>query len=579
MDQFLTVENFKVCKAVLQVYMQDKYGFDVSARVPTDALNPLLYKVMREVQETYRDSVRDVKDANNIALNMVKDRLLKQFASGSAGAGSAGNVKPVQMQSLERDASVFGNRPMSDSMQIRSEPVTSLRDDSAKDVLMQTYEALMQQRKPASEPTPVPPSGATSQRVDPMPSTEFAKKITELERSRDDVFKAAQDTQRPTIADDPAALYRSTAAGPSAALADDRLPPSKASSGIISQQKKPPEMPLRDYIDFNQESQIPFQQALHKKLEITRYITLNAAERQWALDPMRYRFSAAYLNALVQYRNVTCIEFTRLIIPLEIKENASITNIPKPHYQHRLDFAYPYLLLSIPELDNVYAGQVKAQAAFVYDTNYCSINGRGYLVLSPMQKEKLEFWTTPLASLPRLTVSILKPNGQLFNQSKDQHTLQMVAYEAFNSTYLKIVLTRYHDKNEFYQGDTIFIRDYVMTPPTVGGTVSNGYYQQMMQFINRPEGHEILEIGQPNEFGFYRNFSIQAPGAFDNTIGKYVQDAATIEALSEYNTSCGLLSENFQNGRVLNASLQPIVSMKITTVAGDAASVLNVQTV
>lgn len=584
MDQFLTVDNFKMCKAVLQIYMQDKYSFDVS-RVPIEALNPLIYQVMREVQSTYRDSVRDVKDANNIALNMVKERLLTRYASNTAAPTNAVNaqpaVKPLQVQPLERDASLFGNRPMPESLHLRSEPVTHKADDG--DAMMQTYESIMQQRKPVADP----PGGAstpsgTNQRVDPMPSTEFAKKITELERSRDDVFKAAQDTTRPLIPDDPAALYRTPTADAAAAASGASSTSGAAvfpgKSAQATQKELQAQLPLRDYVQFNQESLIPYQPHVHPKLEIKQYITINAGNRDWTLDPFRYRFNTAYLNSLVNYRNITSIEFTRLIIPLEIKDIPSITHVPKPHYQHRLDFAYPYLLLSIPELDNVYAGYVKAQTAFVYDNNYCSYNGRGFLVLSPMQGETLEFHTNPLASLPRMTVSILKPSGQLFNQSKDLHTVQMVVYENFNTTYLKIVMTRFYDKNEFYQGDTVYIRGFTLVPPTEA-TVSPGLYEKINVFINRPEGHEILEIGQPNEYGFYKNFSIQAPGTYDNTLGKFVQDAPALTAVSEYNTTCGLLGDGHANGTILNASLQPILSMTIRSKVGDAASVLQSQTV
>lgn len=582
MDQFLTVENFKMCKAVLQIYMQDKYGFDVS-RVPIDALNPLIYQVMREVQNNYRDSIRDIKDANNIALNIVKERLLGKYGQGTASkAAPSPATKPLQVQPLERDASLFGNRPMPDSLHLRSEPVTHKADDGQ--TMMQTYESIMQQRKPVADP----PGGAsapsgTNQRVDPMPSTEFAKKITELERSRDDVFKAAQDTARPLIPDDPAALYRMNNASAADAASGSGSTGSGAAvfpgkSAQATQKELQAQLPLRDYVQFNQESLIPYQSNVHPKLEIKHYITINAGNRDWTLDPFRYRFNTAYLNNMVNYRNITSIEFTRLIIPLEIKETPSVTHVPKPHYQHRLDFAYPYLLLSIPELDNVYAGYVKAQTAFVYDNNYCSYNGRGFLVLSPMQGEKLEFRTNPLASLPRMTVSILKPSGQLFNQSKDLHTVQMVVYENFNTTYLKIVMTRFYDKNEFYQGDTVYIRGFTMVPPT-GATVSPGLYDKINVFINRPEGHEILEIGQPNEYGFYKNFSIQAPGAYDNTLGKFVQDAAALTAVTEYNTTCGLLGDGHANGTILNASLQPILSMTIRSLVGDAASVLQSQTV
>lgn len=544
-----------MCRAILQLYMQDKHAFDI-AQVPADTLNQQLYQRMRDVFTTQRNSIRDVKDANNIVLNLMKDNLLKQYKPKPVVrkqvATEAGNV-------LDRDAVLFGNRPIQET-QIKPVPL-SLRADE-NDALMQSFESIVQQRGSASASAPVAPTG-TNQKIDPMPSTEFVKKITELERTRDDFFKTAQDTQRPAVADDPAALYRSAT----------------AESVVVGKTPQAIQQPLRDYNNFNQDSLIPLRKGVHQSMLVTHYLTINASERQWNLEPLRYRFSASYLNALVNYRNIVQLQFTSLIIPLEIKESRSITNIPKMHYQHGFDFAYPYLMLSVPELDNVYEGMmVKAQTLFIYDTNYCSVNGRGYLILKPMQEETLEYHPTPLGSLPKMTLNIMKPNGMLFNQSKDSHTVQMVVYEAFNSTYLKVVLTRYFDKNEFYQGDTIMIRGYTITP-SAGSTVNASFYDKINQFINRPEGHEVLEIGQPNEYGFYKNFSIQAFGVFDNTLGRFVPDTASIASITEFNETCGLLSENYQNGSVLNASLQPIVSMKIKTLAGDPSTILNVQTV
>jgi hypothetical protein len=605
-NAFLTVDNFKVCKAILQLYMQDKYAFDITTRLPEDGLNKLLYQVMREVHVTATAQQRSKKEANNLALNVIKDRLVVQY--GLATAQAQQQAGKLQMQTLDRETSVFGARPLPDGTALQAEPA-SVRGDEG-DKLLQTYDALVQQRLPPAQAQAAAAAAQqqVNQKVDPpLPAGEFAKRMAELERMRGSeaaaaaaaVASAATAAQQatPLAQPDPAALFRLTqgvaqqppalpggVAGNAAAAAapthNSMMP------AVVGKTLPPVAAPLRDYQNFNQDA-LAAPLPLPSRRTVTRYLTINAADRNWVQDPLRFQFSAGYLvqNGWADYKNICAIEFTRLILPLEIKEARTITNVPKQNFQHGFDFAYPYVVLSIPELDAVCDGlgtRLKAQALFVMSGDYCSSNGRGYLLLDPMQKEQILYTPTPLAALPRLTVRILKPNGALFNQSRDHHAVQLVAYDSFNATYLKVVLTRYYDKNEFYQGDFVLLRGYAAafaagdpaaTPAAVAALAG------LVVFLNRLEGHEILEIGQPNEYGFYNSFSIQAPGAFDALSGRYEPDAAALAALSEFNTGCGLLAPGSQNGVVLNASLQPVVSMQVRTLEGDAASVLQVSAV
>ena len=58
---------------------------------------------------------------------------------------------------------------------------------------------------------------------------------------------------------------------------------------------------------------------------------------------------------------------------------------------------------------------------FVYQRHFKSANGRGYVVMQPMQDEIKEFHPTPLSSLNNLSLSIRRPNGTLVNDSRDDY--------------------------------------------------------------------------------------------------------------------------------------------------------------
>jgi hypothetical protein len=263
----------------------------------------------------------------------------------------------------------------------------------------------------------------------------------------------------------------------------------------------------------------------------------------------------------------------RVVIPEEIVEKTSVTNQSlKPFFNHDFNFAYPYLILRIDEFNDVYDGTNdtvrKGFSKLIYEQSYKAPNGRGYIILKPIQKEKKKFYPTPLSSIGKLSISLLKPNGDVLNTSSDSYKLFKVEYEQFNSHYLKIVTDVYFDKNEFFVGDEVLLQGHNMT---VLNNMNDFDVQKFNEFINRKEGHEIKQIGGANDSGFYRSFYIQAPGYFDRVNGQYVLDSGLINNLNEYNSQIDFCDPNTPtNGRVLNNSLQHTISLKLDTIVDDA---------
>jgi hypothetical protein len=277
---------------------------------------------------------------------------------------------------------------------------------------------------------------------------------------------------------------------------------------------------------------------------------------------------AADVDANIQtnFKNIHSIQVSKVIIPLDILlENTQSVGLGnKVLFNNNFNLNFPYVLLQIDEFKDMYEGTDdvirKSFCQLVFENSYQSGNGRGYVVLAPVQHEKKVFLPTALSTLPSLNISLLRPNGELINKSQDGYTILKVEYEPFNSTYLKVVTNKFFDKNEFFKGDTILIRKYNLFKITEGQDA--GHIQAFNDFLNRESGHEVTEIGDANDNGYYRTFYIRAPGQFNEDSGAYDIEQNQIDQVVLFNTNFELCDAPM-NGFILNISLQNSISMKI----------------
>lgn len=137
--------------------------------------------------------------------------------------------------------------------------------------------------------------------------------------------------------------------------------------------------------------------------------------------------------------------------------------------------------------------------------------------------------------------------------------------------YIQVILDKYFDKNEFYIGDQIIISGFKITRPKDSTThLYDMDFNGMQAFINRPEGHDIVQISEANSNGFYKSFYILAPGELDQQQGKLIINKQFVDALREYNTLTTIINTN-KNGSVINMSLQVTISMTISTNVGNTS--------
>lgn len=290
------------------------------------------------------------------------------------------------------------------------------------------------------------------------------------------------------------------------------------------------------------------------KRTVRKYLLVNGYDRQWASHPYRFHFSVSLANVDSGFRDIRTISATHLVIPREIVEEKSITNVTKTRFEHSFGLQYPYLILKVAEFQSVYKSTNSASrsafAHFVYHEHYTGPNGRGYIHLKPMQNEALTFTVNTLANLEQLDIAVQRPSGALLNDSRDEmkvlslHHLNIVN---LGQHLILVTIKDFFDRNEYFVGDTV--RFTGLSSSSAG----------LDSFINRESGHEIIESGTPNTNGYTNSFYIRVPGTLNKATGIFEMDTTLTNLLSGgYNDP-----QNNPIAIVINASLQVSVSFEI----------------
>jgi signal peptidase I len=549
---FLSVENMKLCQNVLGKYILDQYDFDVRSDGSKTNIKKLLYDVMQDVQLQYGNTPDiTLKDMNNITLNITRDYYTTNYKLTKQN-------KKTTVQTLERDHNVYGPRVLNYE-QIK--PVSQTRTENVNRAF-ETVENLRRSEQQNSLPFPDEIKPVMESAYEP---DEFMRRVSELEKKRDDIeIKDLTAVQGNRLQQD-------------SQIAAQSSHNPKQMYQITTEQNQHAERQRKSLEDTNRsvsrmESIAP---PISQQILLDKFLSINGFDRNWTVDKNRFDFKVDFSfgeNSIQnRYRNIKSIKAARVIIPMEISEERTIVNTPKTFYNHEFGLSYPYLMLYVDEFGDVYDGtNDSARRCFcqlVFDKCYKSPNGRGYIILNTIQGEQKIFHPTPLSSLSRLTLSIRRPNGELLNMSKDDYNIFKIEYDLYNKQYLKIVTHKYFDRNEFYKGDTVLMKDYKIE--NVDPNMSDEAIWKFNAFMNRKEGHEIIEMGQPNENGFFRNFFIYGPGEFDTKCGIYTLDSEQIANLNTYNDSINFGTWTGTNGSLLNTSLQFSIAFKLQVVATD----------
>lgn len=560
---FYSKENMKLLIDICHDYMREKHNIDISQLTDIKSHKRLVYDTMNEIYEKNRDLPHS--QLNVFVLTFLKEHYVRR-------AEEIKITRKPNTSLLTREADLYGDRPLSMNV-----PPEASKKVGINEPLQRPLDRLISERElDYKNDVTRPDISKLGKQIKELPeeSGNFMKKLDMLQAERDAIFiennsvvmtRMADDNAVQQINDvinhDPKALFASMAEANSAA----KLKQLEYEKNLFNQP-----------IDTSQTYINP---RVRSTTIVKKYLSINSIDRDWSLEPLRFRYSINSMGSTndfqSRYRNIQELSVGRVVIPEEVIDKTGLSNLNsiKTVYNYDFNFAYPYLILQIDEITDVYDGTNddvrRGFCNLIYEQSYRAPNGRGYIILKPMQKEKKVFYPAPLTSFSRLSISLLRPNGALVNDSSDNYKLFKVEYEQFNVQYLKIVTNVYFDKNEFYIGDEVVIKNHVMIANEAG--MSDVFIRRFNEFINRRQGHEIKQIGSANDDGFFRSFYIQAPGVFDKVQGKFIIDDDVINTLNTYNGQINFCDPTIgTNGILLNMSLQNTIGLKMGLVVDDA---------
>ncbi len=343
--------------------------------------------------------------------------------------------------------------------------------------------------------------------------------------------------------------------------------------------------------------------------DVPHYIVVSSEDRQWENDvENRYKFLVHFKPTSSQsgvgidelYRNVVSVEVVKVIFPHDR------LSVPFDNRIYLDLQSYPFLVMDIEELDGVFRGSNNtindAFALLLFDKAYDSevlthdqIHRvmsttdqiekkfdrqfkRGFMSFCPFLFEKKKYPNTPLASLNRMTIRFYRPDGQPISLENDHLSIEQISYVdnpadielietpgfplTTDGKYIEIVTGKWFSNRTYRVGDLIKIKNIKLSNHVINNDA------RFEQFINRPEGHIIINLeledsGPNNNKGCIRKLYISPPGDIDYKTG-------TLDPGSYYepSTTNPVLLETLENGSkgvLINSSMQVHITFKIVT--------------
>lgn len=343
-----------------------------------------------------------------------------------------------------------------------------------------------------------------------------------------------------------------------------------------------------------------------------------SADRDWLLNKSqnRYNFTVNFdpanngpgqtfsPSSTIRFKNITRIELIKTILPIEgvdILQTVDISGA-SPTYGTALNInvlSFPYLNVYIPELDtnnfgtDYYLNQ--AFASIQYDANWVTDSAAaskgGYLAMIPKFLKCQKVYTpTPLATLRKLSITIQRPDGCTVSDTLDtldmQNIISSYAFTAAGATtlgtkygpttgqtYLWLQTTSWFSRFMVNQGDRIQIKG--ITFPA-GYTGDSGARDDLINFLQQPEGHLVVQIGRnspagtftdgPNSVGYANCIIIRSKMSDPTTGSTSVSTFGNLSAAANQTFLNTLYTTTtLTNGRLINLSHQTTLVFRVIT--------------
>ena len=285
-------------------------------------------------------------------------------------------------------------------------------------------------------------------------------------------------------------------------------------------------------------------------------VVISSLDRDWAGNhPLRCRYQAKLLNAPI--KNVVSVEVDRVVLPAEIRLSKQDTTTDGLNYRHRTTYdvptsvLVPFIMVQAEELLGAYAGTsdgiCRALACCTHEKSFIDVCGRGYDIFRPAPNSAREY-RPPLATLPPLTLSFTRPNHVLLNAGTDGIAVRKFAYSNLRPGLIEVIMLSFFDRNQYYIGDFVAFTAY-----------SGGNGGAVADFLQRPEGHTVVDMGTINVDSYYSSFFIKSVGTFDPVEGEFDPDQTFLDALL-----ADALLVTVQTASIINLSLQNTLFLRVT---------------
>jgi hypothetical protein len=284
---------------------------------------------------------------------------------------------------------------------------------------------------------------------------------------------------------------------------------------------------IQEYISNNTEQQIYNRDDIKKNI-IVNNVNINSIDRDWynntTSSPFEFMvsFGGYASNSVISmdYKNVISISLDTIISSNRFLDYNYNSNT----YVRIND--NPYLMASINNLEFSGRGTNKKlnETLGIYipfNSISDNVSNVKHLEFKNVTRQVKKFQPTPLASLSQMDIKITDSQGEIiptndvlaikgiFSNNDDENTLS-------KTDYLVIETTTYFTTNEFLLGDKILIKNFVYKD------LSYEESYQLNDFMNRKEGHYILNIGKSNSnTELYNQIFIQMPANNSRQTGNF----------------------------------------------------------
>lgn len=271
--------------------------------------------------------------------------------------------------------------------------------------------------------------------------------------------------------------------------------------------------------------------------------------------------SSQYAPINTDYKNITKIKLVQTIFP-NLSKKILYTNITEKLSD------YQYVNVVSDELNNSQEGtnsQLRKSFAILYPS---TSDNQVFINFQNVNDSAIEY-NPPLSSLNFLTVRCLDPLGHPINNHNDVLNISFIYYKIDDlldnaSEYLYIKTQDYFSPTEYKTGQRLQIKKYIYKSALLSNYDTNES-QMFINFINREEGHYIIDTESSDDKPLHNTIKIAKPAILNSQSGDLEEymwySIFKIQGFTDDPNTINTMDE----GKLINLNLQTTFFIDVTT--------------